>query len=87
MPLRRQPSLRRKADTVVETIRDDGATSVGTGGSTTDDGEDDGLVEKQAHGANMYLRQKTTRPPYIDTKWWKSMQWVDRKKIAKQYVC
>ena len=54
---------------MIETIKDDDATSVGTGGSTTDDGGDEGPDDKQADGTNMYLCKKTTRPPYIDTAW------------------
>jgi hypothetical protein len=44
----------------VEKIKDDDETSVGTGGSTTDDGEEES-------GPSGTRGRKTTRPPYIDT--------------------
>jgi hypothetical protein len=68
-----------KTTFVEDKTREDDETSVGTGGSTTDDGD-------QESGPTKTRGRKTTRPPYIDTDWWKSMQWVDRKKIAKQYI-
>ena len=72
--------VEEKQEAITVTPTDADAPLVESGGSTSDEG---GEARDSMQGGS---RRKSTRPPYIDSAWWKSMQWVDRKMISKQYI-